>query len=170
MEKFYEDILNQITTTPGLSKAGLLEALVGEAIPAQTGGEGNWGNLYIRPMEFPEAGYVVEGHAHKFDHVTFINQGSLIYCSCDPVAPVKCPYCEKDPACLACKGRGQVMPAPSYSQEVTYDEGNFLLIKAGRCHKFVSLGKARAYCVYSHRDPETGNVANNRNGWMPAYS
>lgn len=38
---------------------------------------GPFGNLFFRPMEFPSKGSIVQGHAHKFDHVTFISRGSV---------------------------------------------------------------------------------------------
>lgn len=34
-------------------------------------------NVYIRMMHFHKAGDIEEGHAHQFDHVTFLSKGSM---------------------------------------------------------------------------------------------
>jgi len=169
---YYSEVLEHITTTQGLSRDGLLKALCADAIPAQTGGEGNWGNIFIRPMEFAEAGAVVEGHVHQFDHVTFINAGTLLFCSAEKPVMTDCAWCDgNDKNCKVCRGKGHYIPPPNYGTEKTYGDGNFLLIPAGRVHRFVCVSaSARAYCVFSHRDPETGAVVNTANGWTPAYS
>lgn len=35
------------------------------------------GNIYIRRMSFPTAGTVVKGHAHPYDHLTYLERGKL---------------------------------------------------------------------------------------------
>lgn len=35
------------------------------------------GNIFIRPMVFDQAGSTIEGHAHNFDHTTYVVRGSV---------------------------------------------------------------------------------------------
>tara|TARA_S200002703_G_scaffold73209_3_gene63194 strand:+ start:586 stop:1110 length:525 start_codon:yes stop_codon:yes gene_type:complete len=171
---YYDEVLAHIAETPGLSYTKLIRKIIGKEAIAVTGPEGNFGNVYIRPMVFPEQGHLVSGHSHNFDHVTFISRGSLLVRIADVPDIEDCAFCEAGQtpqgACTVCRGKGEIRPKPVYGPEQVLDGGHFLLIKAQKYHEFTCLSdNALAFCVYSHRDPETGEVVDRPNNWMAAY-
>lgn len=98
------------------------------------------GNVFIRPMTFAKAGDVVEGHAHNFDHVTYVVRGALQFTA---------------------GGRVVVKRAS--------DGHNFVLIRAGVTHQINALeDESLGHCVYSHRSPQ-GDVVQEYDGWTPGY-
>lgn len=38
---------------------------------------GFFGNLFVRQLEFPQAGDFLPGHEHHFDHMTFVGRGGV---------------------------------------------------------------------------------------------
>lgn len=111
------------------------------------------GNILFRPLcaahdKLEREGDVVEGHAHNFDHATFVYKGR-----------VRVERLSAD---------GSVERAV----EVSADDGfgrNFILIKAGTIHRITSLQDgSRAVCIYAHRTPQ-GEVVQEWTGWEPAY-
>lgn len=99
------------------------------------------GNIFVRQSPKPlRIGEVVCGHAHNFDHVTFINRGAFRIT------------------------RGQETVTVS-----ALDENPYILIKAGQRHELVALeDDSMYYCVYSHRTPE-GDVIQEYSGWDRAH-
>lgn len=106
-------------------------------------GIGEWasGNVYIRPMR-RNAGEVVEGHTHNFDHTTIFFRGRWNVRATLPDGRV----IERQ------------FQAPSHA-----------LIKAEVVHQLTALDDgSEAWCVYAHRTPQ-GEVVQEFNGWGDAY-
>jgi quercetin dioxygenase-like cupin family protein len=38
---------------------------------------GFFGNIYVRHLAFEQAGIVMDGHSHQFDHVTLVSRGAV---------------------------------------------------------------------------------------------
>ena len=122
------------------------------------------GNLFIRDMgsltEAHEAGWKMEGHAHKFDHNTFILSGRY---RCECLTPV---FFSGGAPMLDSEG-AQVL---QMLYDVERGPGLPLFIDANHWHRFTCLeGPGRLICVYSHREPQTGGVIQQYNGWYGAY-
>lgn len=100
------------------------------------------GNLYIRPMYLREAGAVVQGHTHNFDHTTIVFTGAVRVVATLP------------------DGRTvtQDFHAPAH-----------MLIKKDVTHEITALeDHTQVWCVYAHRTPQ-GDVVQEVTGWMDAY-
>lgn len=105
------------------------------------------GNIHIREMFFALAGVVVEGHAHNFDHTTYVIRGA-----------VKIERLDAD---------GNVVQIVTKKAS---DGQNWVLIKAGVLHRLTAMeDNSMGHCISSHRDPETGEVIADFNGWDEAY-
>lgn len=101
------------------------------------------GNIFQRQMIFAKAGDVVQGHAHNFDHVTFVCMGGVRIERKHP------------------DGRED-------SIEVMAGEPG-VLIKAECIHKLTALTDGTtAFCIYAHRTPQ-GDVVQRYTGWQDAY-
>lgn len=97
------------------------------------------GNIFIREMRFLRAGDVVEGHAHNFDHTTYVVRGALLFS--DGVR--------------------------SIVKRAT-DGHNWVLIKAGVKHSITALDdNSLGHCIYAHRTPQ-GDVVQEYDGWQAA--
>ena len=98
------------------------------------------GNILIRPMRFEAAGDVVEGHAHNFDHTTYVVRGAIR------------------------------IEADGRSVEKRAAEGhNWVLIKAGVKHRITALeDNTLGHCIYSHRTPQD-EIVQHYDGWEKAY-
>lgn len=104
------------------------------------------GNILIRQEPPLEKGQKVEGHTHNFDHVTYINKGKAKI--------------------------SRVSPDGEYAERVISadDEYNYVLILKHHIHTIEAIEDNTMYhCVYSHRDPNTGEVVMEYNGWTDAY-
>jgi hypothetical protein len=66
-----------------ISIAEVLQACCAEAKTTAVEQFGPCGNLYIRPMRFPEVGSIVRGHTHQYDHLTVVFTGSVNLRACD---------------------------------------------------------------------------------------
>jgi quercetin dioxygenase-like cupin family protein len=98
------------------------------------------GNLFIREMRFEKAGDVIDGHAHNFDHTTYVIRGGIR---------------------IEALGRSVEKRAGAAR--------NWVLIKAGVEHKIISLeADSLAHCIYSHRNAQ-GEVVQEATGWLEAY-
>ena len=104
------------------------------------------GNIFIRPMPFDQAGSTVEGHAHNFDHTTYVVRGSVRIEALDDAGNVL---------------RSVVKKAS--------DGYNWVLIRAGVIHRLTAQeANSLAHCIYAHRTPQ-GDVVQDWDGWSPAY-
>jgi quercetin dioxygenase-like cupin family protein len=104
------------------------------------------GNVFVREMRFTSAGDVVEGHAHNFDHTTYISKGAL-----------RVEQLADD---------GSVVKAVEKSAS---DGRNWVLIKAGVKHRITALTDgAMGHCIYAHRTAQ-GDIVQEYDGWGPAY-
>lgn len=102
------------------------------------------GNIFVRPMHFEKAGQVIEGHAHNFDHTTYVIRGAI---------RVETPFEQT---------RRVVEKRAS-------DGHNWLLIRAGVAHKITALeDDTEAHCIYAHRNPQ-GEVVQEYDGWTRGY-
>lgn len=100
------------------------------------------GNIFIREMGFLKAGDVVDGHAHDFDHTTYVTRGSIQIERLDALGRI-----EKTVVKKASQGY------------------NWILIKAGVCHRLTALeDNSMGHCVYAHRNPQ-GEVVQEDTGW-----
>lgn len=121
------------------------------------------GNVFIRPMGGKDGlrpGDVVKGHLHNYDHTSIFFSGLWQVRRWQPIVNEA--------------GEPQRLPDGSqafYETDNFEREGPFhLLIEANSLHEFTFLGPgmARAWCVYSHRNPQ-GDVAEHYSGWIEAY-
>ena len=104
------------------------------------------GNIFVREMRFGEAGDVVQGHAHNFDHTTYIAKGGL-----------RIEHLAAD---------GSVVRAV---EKRASDGRNWVLIKAGVTHRITALeDHSIGHCIYAHRTPQ-GGIVQEYDGWSPAY-
>lgn len=104
------------------------------------------GNIFIREMRFPKAGDVVDGHAHDFDHTTYVARGAL--------------RIER----LGVDGKVERSVVKRAS-----DGHNWVLIRAGVWHRLTALeDDSMGHCIYSHRNPQ-GNVVQVDEGWAQAH-
>ena len=98
------------------------------------------GNVFIREMHFERQGQEVRGHAHNFDHTTYVTRGGLRF-----------------------ETGGQVI------EKYARDGANFVLIRAGVEHRITALeDDSMGHCIYAHRDPQ-GEIVQVYDGWTPAY-
>ena len=105
------------------------------------------GNIFIREMGFTKAGDVIDGHAHNFDHTTYVARGSL-----------RIESLNKD---------GSVKQTAIKSATAGH---NWVLIKAGVLHRLIALeDNSMGHCIYAHRDPQ-GDITQAYDGWMPSYA
>lgn len=122
------------------------------------------GNLFIRDMDSftapHESGWTMKGHSHNFDHNTFILGGRY---RCIMARPI-----------IGADGVPSFLPDGSQALHVVEDVergvGSLpLFIDKNVWHTFECLeGPGRLICVYSHRDPQTGDVVQHYNGWAEA--
>ena len=90
------------------------------------------GNIYIREMLFEKAGDVVDGHAHNFDHTTYVVRGALLIEAVDDAGNV----------------------TKSATKRAT-DGHSWVLITAGVIHRLTALeNNSLGHCIYSHRTPQ----------------
>lgn len=123
------------------------------------------GNIYIREMRFEKAGDSTNGHDHYFDHTTYVVRGAI---RVERLRKVK-----DEATVVGGDGRTQVIPAQYEVERVVekraIDGRNWLLIKAGVCHRITALEpNTLAHCIYSHRNPQ-GEVVEEFDGWPKAY-
>lgn len=107
------------------------------------------GNIFVRQMFFDDRpGMVVDGHAHNFDHVTYIAKGSATVELLDDAGNV----------------------VKSVTKKAS-DGFNWVLIKAGKRHRITALEAGTVgHCIYSHRNPiEPDVVTQEWHGWDDAY-
>jgi hypothetical protein len=122
------------------------------------------GNVYIRTMGAGrfglEVGEVISGHTHNFDHTSIFFNGRW--------------KVKRWSKLVDGAGTEQeswvIVPGDEFERDGPFH----LLIHAGCKHEFTYLGSpdgmpGRAWCVYSHRNPQ-GEVVDNWNGWSPAYT
>lgn len=82
------------------------------------------GNLFVRRMDFAEAGDYVTGHDHGVDHVTFVSHGRVHF---------QC----------AVTGRNEVIEAPAWVDT-----------PARSRHQMTAVAPhSRAWCVFMNPDP-----------------
>ena len=105
------------------------------------------GNIAIRQMVFTEKGKVVDGHAHNFDHTTYIAKGIIQVELLDDGGSVVRTVV-KD----ASKGF------------------NWILIQAHKIHRLTCLsdGGALGHCIFPHRSYD-GQIVEEYDGWEEAY-
>lgn len=121
------------------------------------------GNLFIRDMDSfttrHEAGWKMSGHTHNFDHNTFIIQGRYRCVEARPIISN-----DGTPVLLADGSQALYVVA-----DVERGPGTFLFIDKDVWHTFECIeGPGVLLCVYSHRDPQTGDVVQQYNGWAEA--
>lgn len=119
------------------------------------------GNIFIRQMAFGKAGQAINGHAHNFDHTTYVARGSLLIQSLKLVKP-------------AVMLDGEVVEPAEFQvvKSVTKkasDGHNWVLIKAGVYHRITALeDESLGHCIYAHRNPQA-EIVQEWDGWEPAY-
>ena len=107
-------------------------------------------------MYFQKAGDVVNGHTHNFDHVTLVLAGA-----------VRVRYHKEVEGVMVLQGY-QEFHAPLKMHGDGGQEAQ-ILVKAGVHHEITALEDGtHCWCVFAHRDPDTGEVVEAWNGWMPA--
>jgi hypothetical protein len=115
-----------------ISIAEVLQACLADAQETSVEQFGPCGNLYIRPMLFPEAGSVVRGHTHNYDHLTIVFTGAVHLRTRKAEGAPKRPTKEYD------------LKAPAWVR-----------IPKNYWHEFTALVPGtRADCVYALRDSD----------------
>lgn len=108
------------------------------------------GNIFFRAMRFDGVGSKVDGHAHNYDHVTYLSRGRLNVLAW-PVDPAT----------------GKRVGDPIERQ---YAAPAAILIKKGMAHELTSLdADTRADCIYAIRDAGTGDVSDEWDGSLEPY-
>jgi hypothetical protein len=112
------------------------------------------GNIFIRTMFFAKKGDKVDGHTHNFPHATLIPQGAV------NVKRRK-------------KLDGKLVLIGDDNYAAKFIAGDVLpthiLIEADVHHEITALeDNTVCMCVFAHRDPRTGEVVQDWNGWMGA--
>jgi len=114
------------------------------------------GNIFIRTMYFEKAGQMVDGHRHHFDHVTLVLSGG-----------VRVRYHKEEAGQLVLQGEREFW-APKQMNGDGGQEAQ-VLIKKDVHHEITALeDHTHCWCVFAHRDPNTGEVIQEWNGWMKA--
>lgn len=104
------------------------------------------GNIFIREMAFEKVGSVIEGHAHNFDHTTYVVRGSVKVEALD--------------------ASGAVVKT---AIKRAVDGHNWVLIRADTSHRLTALeDNSMGHCIYSHRNPQ-GEIVESYDGWMEGY-
>ena len=105
------------------------------------------GNLFIREMRFNKAGEANEGHAHNFDHTTYVVAGAIRVDRLN----------EQDEIIQSVEKKAK-------------DGKNWVLILANARHRVIALeDNTVAHCIYSHRNPQ-GEIVQEFTGWEKAYN
>lgn len=100
------------------------------------------GNIFIRRNILERAGDVIDGHAHRFDHTSYVIKGSV---------------------------RVHAVLLDGREIEQDFHEGDHFLVLAGVTHKITALADGVMFdCLYSHRNPQ-GEVVQQNIGWNAAY-
>ena len=96
------------------------------------------GNIFVRRNRMRK-GQVIHGHAHKFDHVSYVTMGVV------------------------------TVATPTQTRTIRATEArNYILIRAGVEHEITALEDSKFDCIYSHRTPQ-GEVVEEYTGWDQAY-
>lgn len=135
------------------SIADIIASLVPNPIQASARQFGPLGNVFFRPMVFEGIGSqnAFQGHAHHYDHVTFLSRGS-----------VNLRAWEVDP-----RTGKPVNPAVIERQ---YQAPSAILIKRNWAHEFIALEEGtRCDCIFAIRDFD-GEVVQEWNGNMDAVT
>lgn len=102
------------------------------------------GNIFIRPNILAKEGDTVKGHAHNFDHTTYVCRGSVRITRTKP--------------------NGDTLSKVIRSVD-TYP---FVMILAEDTHEIVALEDDTVFhCIYAHRTPQ-GEVTQVYEGWSYA--
>lgn len=102
-------------------------------------------NIFVREMIFQRSGHVIDGHAHNFDHTTYVVRGSVLV---DKL-----------------RADGSV----ERSVEVAAGSRCWILIRAGVRHRLTATeDNTVAHCIYAHRDAQ-GDVVQRHDGWERSY-
>ena len=105
-------------------------------------------NTFFRPNFLEKAGDVIEGHAHNFDHVSMVVQGSVKISAKLPDGT----------------GREVVKTASGAFQN------RIVNIRAGVEHRITALEDGTEFlCIYSHRNAQ-GDPVQKGDGWEGALS
>lgn len=123
------------------------------------------GNIFIREMRFENAGEVVIGHKHNFDHTTYVARGALRIEKLEPL---------RTKTTIGLRGEPivEVVEWKSIkSVEKRAGEGfNWVLIKADTVHRITALEDGSiGHCIYSHRNPQ-GEIVQEYDGWLKGIS
>jgi quercetin dioxygenase-like cupin family protein len=110
------------------------------------------GNIFTRTMYFEKAGQVVRGHKHNFDHVTLVLCGAVSVRFSKEVGGVT----------VFQKVEEFYAPKQMYGDKGQEAQ---ILIEADVHHEITALeDNTHCWCVFSHRDPDTGEVVDKWNG------
>lgn len=108
-------------------------------------------------MHFDRAGDSVQGHTHNFDHVTLILTGAVRIKYRRQTADGK----------IELQGEREFR-APNKLYDASAEPA-FALIRANVMHEIIALeDNTHCWCVFAHRDPTTGEVVEQWNGWRGA--
>lgn len=131
----------------------IIQRLLADARSTTIREHGPFGNIYVRPMDFPDVGSVVRGHTHNYDHLTIVMRGALL-CRAYASDPNDSSY-------------GHVGP----TKEVSVEAPALIRVRKTMWHEFVALKpRSFAMCVFALRDRE-GNVVNDESEeWVTTCS
>lgn len=120
-----------------------------------------FGGIFVRESgHILETGFVMDGHTHNFDHITYFPMGMWEVHRIRKVVDA------------------QGNPKLDEKGEEIWHEIDSGIIKAGAWlpiakndkHWFKLLeGPGMYHCIYAHRNPDSGEVVNEYNGWHGAY-
>lgn len=121
--------------------------------------------VFVREMIFENAGDSIIGHAHNFDHVTYVAKGGM-----------RIEVLELSPSGQLIEVQaenGQIVTmrmAVTWIAEKYAEHGqNFVLIEAGKLHRITALlDQTLGHCIYAHRDAQ-GRVQTQYSGFRRPY-
>lgn len=117
------------------------------------------GNIFIRPNRLRK-GESCEEHMHEFDHTTFFVRGQF--------RALRFERAMRSPIEYATDKSGN--PVWLLRDDRVFSAGQWCLIQKNMLHKFECLSDEGEFaCIYAHRDPQSGEVVQDYNGWSKAY-
>lgn len=129
----------------------VMRLLVGPVVRTSVREYGPKGNIFFRAMMFPQVGDSIQGHAHHYDHVTYLRRGALnvVAWKVDPKT-------------------GE--PTDEKVIDRSYAAPCAILIKREWAHQLTALmPETEADCVFALRDSATGEVADDWDGSLDPY-
>jgi quercetin dioxygenase-like cupin family protein len=121
------------------------------------------GNIFIREGLL-SAGDTTPGHAHNFDHTTYVPRGAIRFEKLGEPIAWSTSLDRKTGEPIKVETDWEVLN----TVEKHAGPRSWVLIKAGVKHRLTAIEDSVYHCIYSHRTPQ-GEIVQEYDGWQPAY-